>query len=73
VTSRDQNFMLMLVLGVLSIVFRRTLVRWANEMRYGIFRLPKPDPRRQRELEILQLVVGVILVLFGVVGLIYLR
>jgi hypothetical protein len=74
VTSNEQNFfMLMIVLGALSIVFRRTLVRWHSEMRYDIFRLPRLDPRRQRDLEILQLVVGMILILFGVVGLLYLR
>jgi hypothetical protein len=73
VTSSDRNFLFMIVLGVLSIVFRRTLVRWGNEMRYDIFRVPMPGPRRQHAYEILQLLLGVFFVLFGVMGLLFIH
>jgi hypothetical protein len=69
VSGSDRNFFIvMILLGVLSIGCRHTAVRWGIDMGYTIFRIPKPDQRGQHAREILQLVVGVTLVLFGTVG-----
>lgn len=53
--------LLMIVLGTISVVFRRSLVRWQSVLFWP--RAASPQVRRLRE--IVQLVVGLILLLFG--------
>jgi hypothetical protein len=54
---------LMIALGLVSILFRRQLVRWFYELPRSGATLTEPQARNR---ETLQLIVGVILIIFGV-------
>ena len=66
--SADVSFgVLMIVLGIISLVFRRPLVRWHSALFWP--RLASPQFTRVRE--IVQLVVGLVLLLFGLAFLLF--